>query len=42
MFRMRKCEFTFFEDDSKSIIVKLVFREEKWALCGPPKITSEA
>jgi hypothetical protein len=41
-YRINKCEFVFFESEDQSIHVKLVFREQKWSLCGPPKVTSEA
>ncbi|TNV87616.1 hypothetical protein FGO68_gene5042 [Halteria grandinella] len=37
-----KSEFVFLEDDDQSINVRLIFRDKKTQLCGPPKIISEA
>jgi len=39
---IHKCEFIFFEGEDQAINVKLVFKETKFTMCGPPKITSEA
>jgi hypothetical protein len=38
---MKSCEFIFNENSESGINVKLIFREEKFALCGPPIIKSE-
>ncbi len=35
-------EFVFLETDDKSINIKLVYREKKRQLCGPPIVSSEA
>jgi hypothetical protein len=35
-------EFVFLETDDKSINIKLVYREKKRQICGPPIVKSEA
>ena len=32
----------FVETDNGCINIKLIFREKKWSLCGPPTVLSEA